>query len=289
MQFPIELPLTKHAGSVQPAPSLASPLPHASAPTSLLVAPSIVVRILAAGIVLLGAAHLLTIISVHVLGVPSLYGLVDRFDMNREANIPAWFTASLLLACASVLALIGIGTRSRHDPFARHWYGLALLFLAMSADEGGQLHELLMRPSQAMVDSAGGWLHFAWVVPGALLAAVVGLVYVHFLASLPSRLRRLLILAGALYLGGAIGMEIVGGWVLTNQGETATYALIVGVEELAEMTGIAVAICALLQFLAKTTPAILLNFGSEGFMREAATMQCSAGPTPADQSPSNGD
>jgi hypothetical protein len=61
----------------------------------------------------------------------------------------------------------------------------------------------------------------------------------------------LFIAAGSLYLAGALGIESVGGWYFSRNGETEDlrYSLLVAAEEFAEMSGIILFIYALLDYL----------------------------------------
>src|SRR5690606_12332588 len=64
-----------------------------------------------------------------------------------------------------------------------------------------------------------GFFHFAWVIPGMALVALVGLAYLPFLLAQPGRTRLVFLVAGLLYVGGALGLELVGGKMLTLHGE----------------------------------------------------------------------
>jgi hypothetical protein len=76
------------------------------------------------------------------------------------------------------------------------------------------------------------------------------LAYLSFLARLPARTRRLLLTAGAVYVGGALGVESISGWQAAAHGEhNLGYHLIVTLEELCEMMGVVLFIYALLDYL----------------------------------------
>ena len=60
----------------------------------------------------------------------------------------------------------------------------------------------------------------------------------------------LFLLAGGLYIGGALGMEMIGGYYTDFYGKNnLTYALITCLEEVLEMTGIVVFIHGLLDYM----------------------------------------
>ena len=84
----------------------------------------------------------------------------------------------------------------------------------------------------------GGLLHFAWVIPGAAAVLLVGLIYLRFLAGQPRRLARNMVLAGAVYVGGALILEMVGGLLFETYGPGVQTDLVSMLEEVAEMAGI---------------------------------------------------
>jgi F0F1-type ATP synthase membrane subunit c/vacuolar-type H+-ATPase subunit K len=80
--------------------------------------------------------------------------------------------------------------------------------------------------------------------------------YVRFLVHLPRRVRRLFLAAGGTYVGGALGMELIGGnyasWATQlpySSERYMTYAMITTVEELLEMVGIVVFLHALMLYM----------------------------------------
>ncbi len=164
--------------------------------------------------------------------------LQQQFFLDQENNIPTWFSSALLLFAAGSATFLGrfepTGDRSRR----RRWYGLGVVFGLMSLDEVASIHETF---SSMIRDGLGlgGILYFAWVLPAILLAAVVGLYYLRFLAALPRRVQVPLIAAGVIYLSGALGMEMVGG-VLADGGnqDALPYGLVTTLEELLELVGL---------------------------------------------------
>lgn len=193
-------------------------------------------------------AHVAGAISTHVFGHDHVFGMVATFDLNVENNVPTFFSAFMLVGCAILLALIA--SQSRADRYAAHWRWLAVLFAFLAVDEDASLHELLIEPVREVLPVAGP-LFFAWIVPYGLAVLAIGLLYLPFVRSLPARTRVLFIAAGCLYLGGALGIEAIGGWYFSRHDETEdlTYSLLVGAEEFSEMSGVVVFIHALLDYL----------------------------------------
>lgn len=155
--------------------------------------------------------------------------LVGLLSLSYEQNLPTWYASMLLAACAVMLAAVASGAAS----FRRHWWVLAAGFALMSLDEVAELHE----HAGALVD-LGDVVYFDWIVPAALLVAAIGVAYVPFLRALPPPRRRTMLTAAALYLGGAVVMELPLGWWTAHAGaDSAGYALIDWIEESLELAG----------------------------------------------------
>jgi spermidine synthase len=178
---------------------------------------------------------------------PLLENVLWVFGLNHEMSIPAWYSAALLLGCAGVLAAIALG--KRHERFARHWMGLAIIFLYLSIDEGAALHETLTEPLQLALEPTG-MLYFAWVIVFVPLVLIFALAYLPFLLHLPPRTRRLVVLAGMTYVGGAVIIEGISASVwYANDGSNLFYSAIGTVEELFEMLGVIVFLYAMLGYV----------------------------------------
>ena len=199
--------------------------------------------------ILLTAAHLGGMTARYVLGHERLLGLIDTFDVNIENNVPTFFATFLLVSCAALLAVIALqpAVAARE---AAYWRWLCLIFLFLAVDEDASLHELLIEPIQRHLPLDGP-LFFAWVIPYGLGVLVVGLLFLKFVLRLPARTRRFVIAAGGLYLAGALGFELIGGWYLSEYGESENmpYSLLVAGEEFLEMSGTILFLYALLDFL----------------------------------------
>jgi hypothetical protein len=173
------------------------------------------------------------------------------FDLWAESSIPSWYSVSLLLVCAALLGVIAVAKRRAADRYARHWLGLALIFLALSIDDAADLHGHTSYKLQEMFET-GGYLAYAWVVPAGIACAVVGLAYLRFLGDLPPSIRWRSVVGGVLFLTGALVMEMIEGRYDSQHGvENMPYRIMVAIEESLEMAGIVVFISALLTYLSE--------------------------------------
>lgn len=172
-------------------------------------------------------------------------GVVPLFSLSYEQNVPTWYSASLLLGCSLLLAIAAAGARKARLGFVSHWYGLAAAFLYISLDEFVQLHE-----GAGGGLKLGGVLHFSWVVPASVVVAGLGVLYLRFLAHLPRTTRVRFVVAGAIYVTGALGMELpLGYWTERAGSDNVIYAAIDFVEESLEMVGMNLFLLALIDHL----------------------------------------
>lgn len=210
----------------------------------------------------------------YVSGHDFVYGLIPLFDVDHENNIPTFFSASLLLLAALLLALITALKKAVHAPYEFQWALLSFTFLYMAIDEAASIHELLIVPMRNLLgQQAGGIFFFAWVIPGIAVAMVFGLSYLKFLLHLPAKTRWRVIIAATLYLGGAIGMELIGGHYADLHGmNNLTYSITTTVEESLEMAGVIAFIYALLNYSADNYKEVRLRLDNfEGSSQSLAS------------------
>jgi hypothetical protein len=233
-----------------------------NAPLSLsLPDSSRVLKILGKTIFLLAGLSLLGQYSAHFLGHGRLFGFVPEFNLGTENNIPTYFSGLLLLSASILLGVIARLKWTVQDAFRRYWAGLAFIFAYLSVDEVASLHERLGEPIRHALDTSGVF-YYAWVIPGMGLLLLFGFVYARFFWALDARWKRLFAVSGFVYVAGGLGVELVGGWFVTQfENPGFTNVLIVTVEEVLEMSGVALFIYTLMEYLGASVTAvhILLN------------------------------
>ena len=189
------------------------------------------------------------------------YGFVPLFYMDEENNVPTFFATLLLLIAAGCLLSTGAVRRGSGEGDARKWTVLGMVFLLLAVDEAASLHEMTIEPVRALLGHPDGLLRFAWVVPGALFVAVMAIAYVPFLRALPRATARGMVLAGVLFVGGAIGLEIVEGVMMAKDGGPSLgLSMAVNVEETLEMLGVVLLIHTVLTYLAAQSEGVRLVF-----------------------------
>ncbi len=211
--------------------------------------------------------HVLGIAAERLLDVPRATGVLRQFDLNAEGNATAWFGSFLLLAAAVVAGAVAVTARSDGSGHARRWTVLAVLMLVMSVDETAQLHDLATGPLRRALDTELGLFHFAWVLPALLVLLLAGLYLAPLVRTLELRERTRLLRAAAVYVTGAVVLEMAGGLVVDVDvdvnGYTLPYLSIVTLEETLEMVGAVMLVGALLQVAGRRGTRLVVGLGSD--------------------------
>ena len=164
-----------------------------------------IVVFIAAIISLLLVAHIGGLVWQDVLKKDSGWSLIRLINLNVEANIPTWFSSTMLLFCAFLVGLIGVCHKKNKEPYALHWILLAVIFVFLSCDETAQIHEWTVTHVHKIV---GGKFEFTryigWVVPYAILLLVFLVSYIRFFFHLPKRIKFLFAASGFIYVGAGI-------------------------------------------------------------------------------------
>src|ERR671910_2782961 len=150
------------------------------------------------------------------------------FDVGEERSIPTWFESILFLLCSILLAVVAVASKQRNDRYSLHWNVLSIILLLLSLDEVASIHEAIGQQSERLLHSItgltpGGAITFFWVVPGSIFVVIVLLAYLRFLADLPRSTRRLFLFAGALFVLGALGLEMLTAQVMSSSGSIANW------------------------------------------------------------------
>jgi len=211
-------------------------------------------------IVLLVIAHIGYMFMRYGLGYDMLMGFGPLVDMWREHNLPNFYSSMALLFCALLLYLISLSERRSGGRFGLHWLGLAAAFVFVSVDEMVMIHELTVRPLRTLLGTSGVF-YFAWVIPYGLAMVVLSIIYLRFFLGLTLRTRTLMVIAAAVYIGAAIGFEMISSFEYEKMTiaagheniEDRTFLMDVYnlIEEVLEMVGVLIFMRALTDELAR--------------------------------------
>lgn len=180
--------------------------------------------------------------------------LVALLDLDSETSAATWFSVAVLLGCALAFWQGAFWLRAAGHRDARAWTLCAAICAGLSMEEIVGLHERLGN-AVARAVPLGGLSTFAWVIPGTAVVLVGALFAKRFFARQETWFRRRLLLAGALYFGGAVGCEALGGWIYVHLGkESLLFQLEVMLEEGLEMSGAILLLGTLLRALHDMAP-----------------------------------
>ena len=188
-----------------------------------------------------------SVVQVGIYGFGAEKHWLDSLNMDREVNLPTLFSSALLLMAALLMRRLG---QSSDHIAAQDWRLLSKIFIFLALDEALQIHEILIIPGlRHQVHPA---LASTWVVPYAVLALILLWRFRRFLSSLSRATASRVLRSGAVYIGGAIGMEMVGSFAVRSsliRLHSPWYGAITGLEEALELLGIILLIDALLRAL----------------------------------------
>jgi hypothetical protein len=198
-------------------------------------------------------------ISRHVYDRGTLLGLVNLFYLDAESNIPTAYSVFIWVLCSLTSAVIATIKKQVGDRSFKYWQGFALTFAYIALDEFAQIHELFTALKR--IWNLSGVFYFIWIIPGSLFVLFFFLKYFGFLKTLPAKTRSLMIFAGGIFVTGAIGVEMIGGWHTAQFGYHAglTYTLITTIEEVLEMLGVLMLLYALLSYLGDQAQALQIK------------------------------
>ncbi len=195
-------------------------------------------------------------------GEDYLKRLVLLVHLDHEHNIPTYFSVLLMLFAALILALIFEFNRKQKAPHVWKWAILSFGFIFMAFDEAFQVHEKFIWPFRALLGENNlGIFYFAWVIPGSIVVVAIGLFFSKFLLHLPTIVRFRFFIAATLYIGGAIGVELIGGRYAELYGEENwIYSMITTIEESLELIGLIFFIWSLLKYCEDYYPNVQIHF-----------------------------
>ncbi len=171
------------------------------------------------------------------------------FDLNSEDNIPTIYSGAALLFCSILTETVFQAHKLAKNKDFWSWRGLSIVFAGLSLDELIGFHERLTTPLQNTFNTSG-FFYYAWVIVGAIFVLGFLLVFGRFITTLPRKTRRLFLIAGTIYVVGAIATELVGGYYEYYYTQSnMVYAFITTIEEVLEMVGIIIFIYGLLLYI----------------------------------------
>jgi hypothetical protein len=182
--------------------------------------------------------------------------VINLFDFNTEKNVPTFYSSLALLFSSILLFLIALKNKKKNLTYLS-WVGLAIIFCYLSLDEILELHEHLVHLTRNFLNLSGMGTAY-WTIPYLILIILLGAVYFKFLMTLPKKTLKFFLIAGAVFLTGAVGFELIGGRVEELYGiptpksfdssHNVLFKILYTCEEFLEMLGIIIFIYALTSY-----------------------------------------
>ncbi len=206
--------------------------------------------------IILGTA-ILAIISIHLLlqylnmdvynqQNGQVFELSNRFDMDDESSLPTWFS-ELLLLMISTSAFFAAWLSRRG--LRGIWITIGVVSLIAAIDEIATLHEFVLQSIHTIFfkDSLPAGLQNAWVIIAPFILAAFGFLAWRVWQLLPRRTSFILVIAGVIFLFGALGVDMLTSMV---DKETFLYqGVLVAAEESLELLGAAVAFYGIIDYI----------------------------------------
>ena len=235
-----------------------------------------IVRAMIIAVLLITLVSFVARVAMYMWGQEGYLQALRIFDVGEERSMPTWFESIQFLLCSMLLAVVALAKKRRSDRYILHWSFLSIIFLVLSLDEVASIHEAIGAQSEHLLHNTTGFtpsgaISFFWVVPGAIFVFIVLLAYLRFLAHLPQTTRRLFLFSGALFVLGALGMEMLTAQVVSSSGGISNWiassfggmvdwgsasaiptilkGLQTSIEEMFEMLGLTAFIYALLAYI----------------------------------------
>lgn len=192
-------------------------------------------------------------------GELTIFQDMRHIALDAEQCLNAWYSSSLMLTAAILLWSTARLAQWHQDVDVIYWRVLSIVFVGLSLDESTSVHELALEPVRDAV-GATGVFYYAWVIPALVLVPLFGLAYHRFLGRLAAPYGLWILISGAIFVSGALGMEMAGGWADVTYGEHSqpVIALFI-IEESLELIGMTSFVIALMSYLRHTYPHDLIG------------------------------
>ncbi|WP_224996776.1 hypothetical protein [Cesiribacter sp. SM1] len=218
---------------------------------------------LGAIICLLVLANIAGMIGYYYFGHNTSYYTIEYFKLSSEKNFPTYFSSAQLLFCAILLAVIANIRKKQAAGDFWHWLGLSAILLFLSADESIMIHEVIAEKVRNTLNTTGVF-YFAWIIPYSFLVLAVAVAYIPFLLKLPAAVKKTIVLAGSVFVAGALGLEAVESYYFTTTGKRGlVFDTLTTIEETMEMAGILIFLHALLCYIDQSLGGISIQISSQ--------------------------
>lgn len=166
-------------------------------------------------------------------------------------SLPTYYNTILILIALILLGMISLHLRIAQTKLMYNWLLLTLAFLVLSLDESEYFHHILVSFVKRFTsDYQPSAFDYAWGMPYSALAVLFLFFLYRFLSTLPSVITKGFLVAGIIYVTGAVVIGEYGASALHIKGaHNLRYALLASYEESLEMIGLTLFIYYLLKYI----------------------------------------
>ncbi len=207
-------------------------------------------------ILVLFILHIASYLNVYYNDLTAENVFFKKTNFDSEKNIPTTFAALLHFFASIVLFKVGL-TALKIKNRNYFWFSISFVFLFLGFDELLRIHEKFTGQSSALMDNADIFL-YSWIVYYLLAALILGLIFLKPLLELPKKTLINFIIAGGIFVFGAVVLENIAGTYVVNHAIEKSQVIITPeifilatVEELCEMFGVTYFIFSILKFREK--------------------------------------
>ena len=199
-------------------------------------------------------------------GHGSLLGFLRLLSVSSEQSIPTYVSVINLLLASILVFIIYSYEKTNKQNGAGYWLFLSILFLFLSIDESISIHEkfgyiqgyLVRKELISPILVTHRWLPF-----GVFFVFIVSIVLFPFVRELPADTRRYFLIAGFVFITGAIGFEYLAAWMLetgfVESKKDWAYLVRRLFEEGFEMYGVAIFNCALYREILRRKISVIIG------------------------------
>ncbi len=184
---------------------------------------------------------------------------IRMFNLDMEANLPTLFSFSILFFSAFLFYLLSKKAQELKSNDRSYYLGLSFVFTFLAFDESIKIHEAVSDLTEIFIQGSG-YFNYPWVIPYGILVLVLIVFYIQFFWRMEQKVLLKFILSAVLYVGGAIGFELLGSNEVNLHGsDTVLYGIYSTIEESLEMFGVILLIDILLDLLGNINVALKFN------------------------------
>ena len=142
-----------------------------------------------------------------------------------------------------------------------------MVSIVAAADETAALHERLIFVGDRLRPYVPFEPHYSWIIPGTIIAVVVVALLIRVVWALRPKITLTLVIAGVVFLSGALVIETWTGFVQRDAGGefTSFYMVLSHLEETLELVGVSLAIIALASMFGVRRRAGVLSVRFDGY------------------------